>query len=104
MEVAGKKVLVIGLARTGLAAAQFLLERGSTVVLTDDKKEQDLGPWIIQLEAIRERNPFRVRLYLGGILPPPSEKPDLAVLSPGVPLSHPVVLAAAAAGSPIISE
>ncbi|HEY2933737.1 MAG TPA: UDP-N-acetylmuramoyl-L-alanine--D-glutamate ligase [Acidobacteriota bacterium] len=104
MEVAGKKVLVIGLARTGVAVVRFLLERGSEAVITDDKREADLGPWIEQLGAIRAKSPLPVKLYLGGTFPPPSEKPDLAVLSPGVPLSHPVVRGAMDAGVPVISE
>jgi len=37
MEVTGKKVLIIGAARSGIAAAKFLTARGAIVALNDQK-------------------------------------------------------------------
>ena len=37
MEIAGRKALVIGAARSGIASARFLAERGATVALNDRK-------------------------------------------------------------------
>jgi len=37
VELAGKKVLIIGAARSGIAAARFLVAQGATVALTDQK-------------------------------------------------------------------
>ena len=44
MEIANKKILVVGLARTGIAAARFLRRRGATVRATDMAAEAALGP------------------------------------------------------------
>ncbi len=102
--MAGKKILIVGLARTGLAAARFLLKRGSDLVIFDDKAETELGEPVSQVKAIAANDPCRVKLCLGGISLKTFAGLDLVVLSPGVPLTHPTVQAAGAAGIPIISE
>ncbi|HEY3128085.1 MAG TPA: UDP-N-acetylmuramoyl-L-alanine--D-glutamate ligase [Acidobacteriota bacterium] len=104
MDLAGKTILVIGLARTGLAAARFLLNRGSDLLIFDDKTESELGEQVAQVRAIAACDPYRVNLCLGGTSVRTFAGLDLVVLSPGVPLSHPTVQAAAGAGVPIISE
>src|SRR2546428_6143085 len=104
MDLEGKTILVMGLARTGVAAARFLLKRGSDLLIFDDKTESELGEQVAQVRAIAGDDPCRVKLYLGGTSVQTFAGLDLVVLSPGVPLSHPTVQAAGGAGVPIISE
>ena len=51
MELAGKKVLIIGAARSGIAAARFLLAQGAIVALTDQKP---LEKWTPEALALKE--------------------------------------------------
>ena len=43
MKLANKRILVVGMARSGVAAAQLLLENGATPVLSDRKREDAFG-------------------------------------------------------------
>jgi UDP-N-acetylmuramoylalanine--D-glutamate ligase len=43
MRIEGKNILVVGLARSGAAAAEFLLSRGARVVVNDAKPESELN-------------------------------------------------------------
>lgn len=94
----GKKVLVVGLARSGLAAARFLARAGAEVTGTDIKKEEELGAGIEELRQLG------VRLECGKH--PPIEKGfyELVVVSPGVPSDIPLLRAAKEAGIPVWSE
>ncbi|MDX2033023.1 MAG: UDP-N-acetylmuramoyl-L-alanine--D-glutamate ligase [Blastocatellia bacterium] len=97
MEVAGKKILVVGLARSGVAAAEFLATRGAQVTVNDAKPEREL-PEAASLRA-------RGISVVGGAHPRELfENVDLIVVSPGVPLALPVFQVARAAGVPIIGE
>lgn len=93
--VAGKKVVVVGAARSGIAAAELLVRRGASVTLTDmrDTIQQDA-----QLRSAG------VSLELGGHQPDTLRGADLIVLSPGVPPMQPVIADARAAGVPVIGE
>lgn len=98
MTVVGKKITVVGLARSGLAASEFLARQGAHVTATDQKTQQQLGA---SLDRLR---PLGVRLVLGGH---PTEiflDADLIVVSPGVPLTLEPLARARAAGIPIIGE
>ncbi len=98
MEVASKRIAILGLARSGMAAARFLLSRGAKVVGADSKSAEDLADERHQLlELGGEFVPhFRERWQLGRV--------HLAVVSPGVPEEHPAVRALRAEGVPIIGE
>src|SRR5437773_3318950 len=79
MEIAGRKALVIGAARSGIASARFLAQRGATVALNDRKP---LNEWSQQALELKTEG---VGLVEGD---PPSwllDKTDLVVVSPGVP-------------------
>lgn len=93
--VGGLRVLVVGAARSGVAAARLLARRGATVTLTDRKPEIAEAA---QLQAAG------VRLELGGHSSPSFETANLVVMSPGVPLDLPEVLRARALGIPVIGE
>src|SRR5688572_3088627 len=93
--VRGQRVLVVGAARSGVAAAHLLVRRGATVTLTDRK------PQIPQEPELRAAG---VALELGGHVPVTFESSHLIVLSPGVPIDLPEVVRAKAAGVQVIGE
>src|SRR6185503_11676310 len=79
MKIAGRKALVIGAARSGIASARFLSQRGATVALNDRKPLTD---WSQAALALKTEG---VGLIEGE---PPSwllDQIDLVVVSPGVP-------------------
>src|SRR5436309_15772514 len=84
----GKTVLVVGAARSGLAASEFLLSRGARVVLTDVRKEEAFAKQLAPLRALAGRGGELV-LELG--THPAASYRDCAfvVLSPGVPSALP---------------
>lgn len=90
----GKKVLVIGAARSGLAGAKFLAAHGEQVVLTDMKA----------VEQAEELAALGVS-FLWGEQPDVAEiQPDYIVVSPGVPLTIPPVVYAQTHQIPVIGE
>lgn len=93
----GLPVLVIGLARTGVAAARFLAERGARVRAVDRRSGEELG------RAVTELGP-RVDLRLGADDPAALDGIALVVPSPGVPADGALLSAAGARGIPIASE
>lgn len=93
----GQRVLVVGLARSGLAAAQSLHKHGAAVIGYDQKAINSLSPAVKELEqmgiqVINEWDPDMM------------ESIDLIVVSPGVPLSLPICGWAQAERIPIIGE
>jgi UDP-N-acetylmuramoylalanine--D-glutamate ligase len=98
IELAGKKVLVVGLARTGIATALFCAGRGARVTATEEHHEPEIAEIAAKLRAAG------VDLELGGHRPETFLKQDLIVPSPGVPPSMPALAAARAAGIPVWSE
>ena len=93
--VSGQRVLVVGAARSGVAAAQLLARRGAAVTLTDRKPE------IPEAAALRSAG---VALELGGHNATSFERANLIVISPGVPVDLPEVARARAGGVPVIGE
>ncbi len=97
-ELRGKRLLVVGLARTGVATALFCAERGAKVTATDARTENEIG------EAIAPLRAARVSLELGGHRENSFLEQDLIVPSPGVPADAPLLQAARAKGVTIWSE
>lgn len=93
--VAGKHVVVVGAARSGVAAAELLVGRGARVTLTDTRPSIDDEP------SLRARG---IALELGGHRGETLIGADLIVLSPGVPPRQPAIDAARAAGVPVMGE
>ncbi|MBI2822309.1 MAG: UDP-N-acetylmuramoyl-L-alanine--D-glutamate ligase [Acidobacteria bacterium] len=104
MDLTGRRILVVGLARTGTAVARFLLKRGSRLALFDDKTAAEMKEQVEQIRRAAGPDCPGVEFCLGGARPEPGGGFDLAILSPGVPLAHPLVQAVAGAGVPVISE
>ncbi|HWV38457.1 MAG TPA: UDP-N-acetylmuramoyl-L-alanine--D-glutamate ligase [Vulgatibacter sp.] len=98
MELSGRKVLVVGLARSGVAAARLLCREGAQVTATD------LRPASALAGAVGELLPLGVRFELGGHDEAAFLAADLVVVSPGVPLAGAELVAARRAGVPILGE
>jgi UDP-N-acetylmuramoylalanine--D-glutamate ligase len=92
------EVVVIGLARSGIAAASFLARQGARVVAADAKGEAALAPAAL---ALRERG---VRLEIGPHRRETFTRASMVVVSPGVPWELPELAAAREAGVPVIAE
>ena len=97
MELAGKRVVVVGMAQTGVALARFCAARGARVTVTDAKTAEQLPAAIDALRATP------VIWELGGHVLESFTGADLVVMSPGVP-TLPEMTAARAAGVPVIAE
>src|SRR4030088_3158385 len=97
-ELRGKRVLVVGLARTGVATALFCAARGANVTATDARTENEIG------EAIAPLRTAGVKLELGGHRENTFLEQDLIVPSPGVPADVPLLQAARTKGVTIWSE
>ena len=93
--VRGKRVTVVGAARSGVAAAHLLVRRGASVTLSDKRDQLDEEP------SLRSA---RIELELGGHRRETFTTADLIVLSPGVPGDLPELVAAREAGVPIMGE
>src|SRR5512142_2375168 len=98
MALTGRKITVVGLAKSGAAAARLAAREGARVTVTDRRTEAELaGP----LQALEGTG---VRRVLGGHDRADFEGADLVVTSPGVPLDVPELQAARARGVPIWGE
>ncbi len=97
MGIAGKKVTVVGLGKSGLGAANLLSELGAYVTVTDMKQEQELSEFTEKLRP-------SVMLALGSHPEDIFVSSDMLVISPGVPLGIPPVSKALGKGIPVIGE
>jgi UDP-N-acetylmuramoylalanine--D-glutamate ligase len=98
MNVAGKKVLVLGAARSGIACAKFLAARGATVALGD---AQPLEKWSAEALGLKSRG---VGILPGDIPGWLLDNLDLVVISPGVPTKAIPLRYAERAGAEVIGE
>ena len=98
MDLKGKKVLVVGMARTGIAAVKFLKGKGSLVTTTEVKPKEEMKEAV---EALRGMN---VSEEWGGHQTEAFLKQDLIVVSPGVDLNIEPVQKATQHGVRVISE
>src|SRR6185436_1979595 len=98
MDIAGRKALVIGAARSGIASARFLAQRGATVALND---RRPLTEWAKEALDLKTEG---VGLVEGE---PPSwllDQIDLVVVSPGVPTKSIPIRYADRKGAEVIGE
>ena len=98
MELRGKRVLVVGLARTGVATALFCAARGARVTATDSRTQSEIGEMVAKLQDVG------VTLEFGGHQEKTFLEQDLIVPSPGVPADEAHLQAARAKGISIWSE
>ena len=96
--LAGRRATVVGLARSGVAAARLLRAAGADVTGADAKSLEALGGVVAELHGIG------VRLLTGGVPADVAVSAHIVVVSPGVPVDHPALAAARARGVPVIGE
>jgi len=98
LELCGRRVAVIGLARTGAAVVPVLVRRGADVVVYDTKPQDQLAK---QIEALGD---CPAELVLGRDDYPGIERSELVVPSPGVPADAQVLVEASRRGARVIPE
>src|SRR5215467_3649162 len=98
MELKNKRVLVVGLGKSGVAAAFFLADRGAKVAVSDAKSEAQLEK---QIPALLDRG---ISLETGTHNERTFRDQDLIVVSPGVPTDKPQLQHARTLGIPVIGE
>jgi UDP-N-acetylmuramoylalanine--D-glutamate ligase len=98
MELKNKKVLVVGLGKSGLAAALFLRRRGAQVTVSDVRSADQLAkeiPSLIEAGIMVETGGHGLLTF---------RRQDLIVVSPGVPLDTPELAQVKSFGLPVIGE
>jgi UDP-N-acetylmuramoylalanine--D-glutamate ligase len=98
MELNGKRVLVVGLGKSGVASALFLKSRGARVTVSDSKPEVELRNEILLLLE------HGIAVETGGHGDRTFRGQDLIVVSPGVPVDAPQLVQARKLGESIIGE
>ena len=88
MDLKGKKVLVVGLGKSGLAAALFLRHKGAQVTVSDVRSAESLAK---EIPALLEEG---IMVEAGGHGLLTFRRQDLIVVSPGVPLDTPELVQA----------
>src|SRR6185312_14670547 len=93
-----KRVLVVGLGKSGVASALLLKSQGAQVTVSDSKSQDQLGkeiPVLLDHGIAVETGAHGERTFRGQ---------DLIVVSPGVPVDAPPLVQARALGEPVIGE
>ena len=98
IDVKGKRVLVVGLGKSGVASALFLKARGARVTVSDTRTEQQLHQ---EIPALLDRG---IAIETGGHGERTFRDQDLIVVSPGVPTDVPPLARARTLGLPVIGE
>ncbi|MEO6463398.1 MAG: Mur ligase family protein, partial [Candidatus Eisenbacteria bacterium] len=97
----GRSALVVGLARSGLAAARLLAARGIPVTATDVRAPEALAAAGVDLPALEARG---VKVAAGGTDLALLDRVDVVVASPGVPPTAPLLAEADRRGIPVVAE
>jgi UDP-N-acetylmuramoylalanine--D-glutamate ligase len=98
VDLRDKRVLVVGLGKSGVASALFLKSQGAQVTVSDSKSQDQLGkeiPVLLDHGIAVETGAHGERTFRGQ---------DLIVVSPGVPVDAPPLVQARALGEPVIGE
>jgi UDP-N-acetylmuramoylalanine--D-glutamate ligase len=98
MDLRNKRVLVVGLGKSGVASALFLRSRGARVTVSDAKPEAELRDEILLLLE------HGITVETGGHGDRTFRGQDLIVVSPGVPVDAPQLVQARSLGEPVIGE
>jgi len=98
MNLRNKKIVVVGLGRTGIAAARFLHRQGARVLVSDIADENQLG------DSVRMLREMGVSLELGSHRIDSFQKADAIVVSPGVPHTIGPVARAKSRNIPVMGE
>ena len=98
LDLKNKKILVVGLKRSGVALCKFLSGQNADIIVTDMADHEKLLPYT---QAIRDSD---ISLELGGHKDETFEAAELIILSPGVPHTIGPVARAVAKGVPMVGE
>lgn len=98
MDVRNKRVLVVGMARSGIAAAKLLAQKGAAVTINDMKPEEAFGGQLDELRALG------CVFALGAAPQACFDGQDMMIISPGIAWAKPFVQEALAAGIEVIGE
>ncbi len=98
MDLKDKRILVVGLGRSGVALCKFLSKNGAKVTVSDHKSKAELSNSLEQLANLN------LQLDLGGHTPRLFLEQDLIVLSPGVPQNLKIFEYARAHGVKVTGE
>ncbi len=98
MDLKNKRVLVVGLGKSGVASALFLKSRGARVTVSDAKPETELRNEILLLLE------HGITVETGGHGDRTFREQDLIVVSPGMPVDAPQLVQARNLGEPVIGE
>ena len=99
MEIKDKKILVLGLSKSGIAAAKCLIERGAEVFITEGKAAKE------EYKAqISDLNNLGIKVETGGHSDEFINGAELAVTSPGIPPHSEIMQKLASRNIPVISE
>jgi UDP-N-acetylmuramoylalanine--D-glutamate ligase len=98
MDLHGKKVLVVGLARTGIATAKFLKTKGSLVTTTEVQPKEGMKETALELKGMG------ISMEWGGHQIETFLNQDIIVVSPGVDLSIEPIQRAMGQGVRVVSE
>ncbi|MBW2598673.1 MAG: UDP-N-acetylmuramoyl-L-alanine--D-glutamate ligase [Deltaproteobacteria bacterium] len=99
MDLSGKRVLVIGLGRTGVATAQFLLDKGARVMIVDKKPVSEFGDTVEAFTGLAD-----VELGIGQDDTDVLSRTDMIVPSPGIPPFNRLLAEGLRMEIPILSE
>jgi UDP-N-acetylmuramoylalanine--D-glutamate ligase len=98
MELNGKRILVVGLGKSGVASALFLKAHGARVTVSDTKSGDELRN---EIPALLDHG---ITVETGGHGERTFRGQDLIVVSPGVPVDAPPLAQARTLGEPVIGE
>ena len=98
MDLYGKKVLVIGLGKSGLAASRVLREKGASVTACDIRTAEELG------SVVKRMGNRGIEVVAGGYPPVKKDNTDLVVTSPGIPRTVLPLVEAEQQGIPVWGE
>jgi UDP-N-acetylmuramoylalanine--D-glutamate ligase len=93
----GRRILVVGLGKTGLSCARFLRGQGLTVAVTDSRPNPP------GLDQLAQDMPD-LAVFTGGFQPDVFAVANRLVVSPGVPLAEPLIQAALARGAEVVGD
>ncbi len=89
--------MIVGLGKTGLSCARYLAAQGVSLAVTDSREHP---PGLDELQAIFPD----LALFLGGFQAEVFQAVNRLVVSPGIPLSEPLIQAAQAAGAEVLGD
>ena len=100
MNFQGKKILVVGLGKTGMALVSFLLKEGARVMISDSREISELKEMLSNFKGaspplVLEGGGHRTDFFLSA---------DMVLVSPGIPLDIPALKAVREKGIPIHGE